>query len=113
MRIALSSLNQICESIGDPESSTVIGEHEKAILMIDDIFIQNRIRSVQFMIEVENLIQIKKETLTDLGKTQIELASKIQFITEERLEMQKNKDEMFHLMEIKQNNITLAEALQD
>lgn len=41
------------------------------------------------MAEVENLIQIKKETLTDLGLTQIELASKIQFIEEERLEMHK------------------------
>ena len=45
--------------------------------MIDDVFIQNRIRSVNFMAEVEHLIQIKKETLTDLGLTQIELASKI------------------------------------
>jgi hypothetical protein len=46
MRISLSSLNQICEQMSSPESSTIIGEHEKAILMIDDIFIQNRIRSV-------------------------------------------------------------------
>lgn len=35
--------------------------------MIDDVFIQNRVRSVQFMSEVEHLIGVKKETLTDLG----------------------------------------------
>jgi hypothetical protein len=66
-----------------------IGENEKAIFMIDDVFIQNRVRSVKFMSEVEHLIQVKKETLTDLGQSQIELSSKIQSIEEDRLDMKK------------------------
>ena len=37
---------------------------------------------------------MKKESLNDLGQTQIELASKIQYIEEERNEMRKQRDEM-------------------
>jgi len=36
--------------MSSPDSTNSIGEHEKAILMIDDIFIQNRIRSVEFIL---------------------------------------------------------------
>lgn len=65
------------------------------------------------MAEVKSLILLKQETLTDLGQTQIELASKIQFINEERLEMQKQKDEMFLLSEMKMSNDLIAEELQE
>ena len=44
-----------------------ISEHEKAILMIDDVFILNRLRSYNFMYAVENQIISKKESLNDLG----------------------------------------------
>jgi len=44
-----------------------VGEHEKALFMIDEVFIKNRVRSVLFMAEVEQLINIKKELLGDLG----------------------------------------------
>lgn len=90
-----------------------ISEHEKAILMIDDVFIQNRMRSVMFMGEVEHQIQIKKESLNDLGQTQIELSSKIQFIVEEQLDMRKQRDEMLYLQEMKQKKESLAEDLQE
>ena len=43
---------------------------------------------------MQNLIEIKKEALNDLGQTQIELASKIQFIEEERTDMEKQRKEM-------------------
>lgn len=45
---------------------------------------------------------MKKESLNDLGQTQIELASKIQFIEEERNEMLKQRDEMMQLQKSKQ-----------
>lgn len=44
-----------------------LGEHERALFVIDDIFIRNRVRSVLFMAQAEYLIDIKKESLNDLG----------------------------------------------
>ena len=49
------------------------------------------------MAQVEQLIEVKKDSLNDLGQTQIELASKIQFIEEERSEMRKEREEMIQL----------------
>ena len=49
------------------------------------------------MASVEQLIEVKKESLNDLGQTQIELASKIQFIEEERNDMRKHREEMMQL----------------
>lgn len=46
-----------------------INQHEKALFMIDQIFIRNRTRSVHFMAQVQELIDIKKDTLNDLGQT--------------------------------------------
>lgn len=83
-----------------------------ALLKIDDIFINNRNRSVLFRGEVEYQIQQKKDTLNDLGQTQIELESKIQFIVEEQLEMRKQRAEMLLLQEMKLKKEMLAEELQ-
>lgn len=51
----MAILTSICKS---DELNAVwairVTEHEKAILMIDDVFIQNRIRSVMFIGEVEH-----------------------------------------------------------
>ena len=80
--------------------------------MIDDVFIVNRTRSLMFMSEVEHQIQIRKESLNDLGQTQIELASKIQFIVEEQLDMKKQCDEMHLLQSMKQKKEALAEEIQ-
>lgn len=77
LRIGTAASTQLCEHIQSKNLQLRLGENEKALFMIDDVFIQNRLRSVMFTKEVEDLIQIKKETLTDLGLTQIELASKI------------------------------------
>lgn len=93
-------------------SSAVI-EHEKALLMIDGVFINNRVRSVMFTAQVNNQIELKRELLNDLGQTQIELASKIQFITEEQLDMKKQKDEMQFLAQLKQRKEKLALEVQD
>ena len=60
-----------------------INKLDKALITIDEFFIKNRVRSVLFMAEVEHLINTKKESLSDLDRTQIELASKIQFTEKE------------------------------
>ena len=54
----------------------MMGEIEKALFVIDEVFVKNRERSVSFMDEVTQLIENKRELLGDLGHTQIELASK-------------------------------------
>ena len=81
--------------------------------MIDEIFIRNRIRSVYFMAQVQQLIDIKKDTLNDLGQTQIELASKIQFIEEEKRDMEKQRTEMMNLCEMKKRKEDLKQEIQD
>ncbi len=86
-----------CESTRECEIQYRLGEHESALFLIDEIFARNRIRSVLFTAQVEQLIEVKKESLNDLGQTQIELASKIQFIEEERNEMRKQREEMMQL----------------
>ena len=73
MKMLLTNVVKVCLETVQPDCDV----YETAFFMIDDIFIQNRIRSVEFMAEVQDLINFKKETLTDLGQTQIELASKI------------------------------------
>ena len=78
-----------------------LGEHEAALFLIDEIFSRNRIRSELFIAQVEQLIEVKKESLNDLGQTQIELAGKIQFINEERNEMHKQRDAMIELQQAK------------
>ena len=65
------------------------------------------------MAQVEQLIEVKKESLNDLGQTQIELASKIQFIEEERNEMRKQREEMMALQIAKQKKDALAAANQE
>jgi hypothetical protein len=79
----------------------MMGEIEKALFVIDEVFVKNRERSVSFMDEVTQLIENKRELLGDLGHTQIELASKTQFIEEEQLEMKKKRNEMVILCEMK------------
>jgi hypothetical protein len=53
-----------------------MGDIEKALFVIDEVFINNRERSHEFVDEVKQLIENKRELLADLGATQIELASK-------------------------------------
>ena len=65
-RTSLQLITSVCQA--DEASKThSITEHEKALLMIDDVFIQNRLRSQQFTGEVMHQIDIKKELLNDLG----------------------------------------------
>ena len=45
----------------------MLGEHENALFLIDEIFIRNRIRSIEFMAQVQQLIEVRKESLNDLG----------------------------------------------
>ena len=49
------------------------------------------------MEEVKQLIENKRELLGDLGLTQIQLASKTQFIEEEKVDMRKRRQEMVTL----------------
>jgi hypothetical protein len=53
-----------------------MGDIEKALFVIDEVFINNRERSHEYVDEVKQLIENKRELLADLGATQIELASK-------------------------------------
>ena len=46
-----------------------LGDLEKALFVIDDVFVRNRERSVLFMEEVKQLIENKRELLGDLGLT--------------------------------------------
>jgi hypothetical protein len=55
------------EVTNETENYRMLGEHENALFLIDEIFIRNRLRSVEFMTEVEKLIEVKKESLNDLG----------------------------------------------
>jgi len=75
----MTLINQIAKYESNTEShiQNKLGEHESALFLIDEIFSRNRIRSVLFTAQVEQLIEVKKESLNDLGQTQIELASKI------------------------------------
>ena len=102
-----------CDATLECEISQRLGEHESALFLIDEIFARNRVRSVLFMAQVEQLIEVKKESLNDLGQTQIELASKIQFIEEERNEMRKQREEMMQLQIAKQKKDALAAANQE
>jgi hypothetical protein len=53
-KTSVAILTQICRWSEEHNTHSIrISEHEKAILMIDDVFIQNRVRSVHFMSEVE------------------------------------------------------------
>ena len=103
LKIGMALITDQTRYEGSNESEVYrrLGEHEGALFLIDEIFIRNRVRSVVFMAQVQNLIEIKKEALNDLGQTQIELASKIQFIEEEQCDMQKQRQEMLHLGEKK------------
>ncbi len=56
-----------CESTQECEIQYRLGEHESALFLIDEIFARNRIRSVLFTAQVEQLIEVKKESLNDLG----------------------------------------------
>ena len=98
-----------CTATHESDVTTRLGEHEGALFLIDEIFSRNRIRSVLFMASVEQLIEVKKESLNDLGQTQIELASKIQFIEEERNDMRKQREEMMQLQQSKQRKDALTE----
>jgi len=102
-----------CEADRECEIQNRLGEHESALFLIDEIFARNRIRSVLFTAQVEQLIEVKKESLNDLGQTQIELASKIQFIEEERNDMRKQREEMMHLQMSKQRKDALTQQIQD
>ena len=79
LKIGMALITDQTRYEGSNESEVYrrLGEHEGALFLIDEIFIRNRVRSVVFMAQVQNLIEIKKEALNDLGQTQIELASKI------------------------------------
>jgi len=46
-----------------------MGDIEKALFVIDEVFVKNRERSVSFMDEVTQLIENKRELLGDLGHT--------------------------------------------
>lgn len=56
---------------------------------------------------------MKKDTLNDLGQTQIELASKIQFIEEEQREMRKQRQEMMVLCELKMKKESMSLEIQE
>ena len=51
------------------ETASAMGDLEKALFVIDDVFVRNRKRSVLFMDEVKSLIENKRELLGDLGLT--------------------------------------------
>ena len=67
----MSLMNQLAKYEQNIESSiqNKLGEHESALFLIDEIFSRNRIRSVLFTAQVEQLIEVKKESLNDLGQT--------------------------------------------
>lgn len=51
----MAIVTQICHTNESQNLWAIrISEHEKALLMIDDVFIVNRTRSVMFMSEVEH-----------------------------------------------------------
>lgn len=56
-RTSMAIVTQICRTNESQNLWAIrISEHEKALLMIDDVFIVNRTRSVMFMSEVEHQI---------------------------------------------------------
>jgi len=95
MRLTTKKLKQSMQTYFSTLSS--LGDLEKALFVIDDVFVRNRERSVLFMEEVKQLIENKRELLGDLGLTQIQLASKTQFIEEEKVDMRKRRQEMVTL----------------
>ena len=71
LELGMNLINQIAKYESDYECliQNKLGEHESALFLIDEIFSRNRIRSVLFTAQVEQLIEVKKESLNDLGQT--------------------------------------------
>ena len=69
LKIGMALVTDLSRYEGSNESDVYrrLGDHEGALFLIDEIFIRNRVRSVVFMAQVQNLIEIKKEALNDLG----------------------------------------------
>ena len=69
LKIGMALVTDLSRYEGSNESDVYrrLGDHEGALFLIDEILIRNRVRSVVFMAQVQNLIEIKKEALNDLG----------------------------------------------
>jgi hypothetical protein len=109
MRLTTKKLKQSMQTYFSTLSS--LGDLEKALFVIDDVFVRNRERSVLFMEEVKQLIENKRELLGDLGLTQIQLASKTQFIEEEKVDMRKRRQEMVTLGAMKTQQQELSQNI--
>lgn len=75
--------------------------YELIILMVQHIFKQNRMPSINFMAEIDQYMNSQMEERNQLNKTQNELTSKVQAIEEEKRAMRKQIDEMKSLCDLK------------
>lgn len=75
--------------------------------MIQHIYEKNRLPSIQFMTDIENYLQSQNEEVTQLNKTQSELATKVRAIEEESRDMRKHIEEMRALCDLKEKKDSL------
>ena len=84
--------------------------------MISYIFELNRIPSINFMAEIEQFMNSRKEELQELSKTQFELTSRVLAKQEEKREMRKKIDDLRHFFnltatrEVLENDIAAQES---
>ena len=84
--------------------------------MISYIFELNRMPSINFMAEIEQFMNSRKEELQELSKTQFELTSRVLAKQEEKREMRKKIDELRHFFnlietrEVLENDIAAQES---
>ena len=76
--------------------------YELILFMIQHIFKQNRMPSINFMAEIDQFMNSQMEERNQLTNTQNELTSKVQAIEEEKREMRKQIDEMRQLCDLKE-----------
>jgi TolA-binding protein len=84
--------------------------------MISYIFELNRMPSINFMAEIEQFMNSRKEELQELSKTQFELTSRVLAKQEEKREMRKKIDDLRHFFnliatrEVLENDIAAQES---
>jgi len=71
------------------------------VFIIQHIFSQNRLPSVNFIAEINLFINSQREEMGQLKRTQHELTSKVQAIEEEKREMRKKIEEMRQICDLK------------
>ena len=82
--------------------------YELVYFMIQHILAANRIPAVNFIAEINSMINSSKEEMDQLQKTQFELTGKVLAIEEEKREMRKKIDEMRQICDLKEAKDSLT-----